>query len=99
MFVDPEFQSLEEKVVSTTLNKTGVCYHVPEVERHIQVIKGRMRAYHANLPFPSFKIRMTIDLVKHVGMFLNAFHPKSGLSKTYSLRKIMTGKALDWEKL
>ena len=31
MFIDPEFQFLEEKVVSTTLNTTGVCNHVLEV--------------------------------------------------------------------
>ena len=35
MFVDPEFKSLEEKVVSTPLNKTGERDHVPEVERQI----------------------------------------------------------------
>ena len=29
MFVDPEFYSLEEKLVSTTLNKTGARDHVP----------------------------------------------------------------------
>ena len=42
MFVDPEFQYLEEQFVSTTLNTTGACYQVPEVERHIQAIKERM---------------------------------------------------------
>ena len=31
MFVDPEFKSLEEKVVSTTLNTTGARDHIPEV--------------------------------------------------------------------
>ena len=57
-----------------------------------------MRAHHANLPLPRFTRRMTIDLAKHVVMFLNAFPPKSGLSKTYSPRTIMTGKALDCKK-
>ena len=32
-------------------------------------------------------------------MFLNASSPKSGMSKTYSPRKIMTVKALDWKKM
>ena len=41
---------------------------------------------------------MTIDLAKHVLMFLNAFPPKSGLSKTYSPHTIMIGKSLDWKK-
>ena len=99
MFVDPEFKSLEEKVVSTTLNQNGACDHVPEVERQIQVIKDRMQAHHANLPFPRFTRRMTIELAKHVVVFLNAFPPKSGLSKTYIPRTIMIGKALDWKKI
>ena len=98
MFVDPEFKSLEEKVVSTTLNTTGVRDHVPEVERHIQVIKECMRAHHANLPLPSFTRRTTIELAKHVVILLNTFPPKSGLSKTYSPRKIMTGNTLDCKK-
>ena len=79
MFVDTEFKSLKEKVVITTLNTTGERDHVPEVERQIQVIKERMRAHHANLHFPSFTRRMTIEQAKHVVMFLNAFPPKSGL--------------------
>ena len=42
---------------------------------------------------------MTIELANHVVMFLNAFLPKSGTSKTYIPRTIMTGKALDWNKI
>ena len=48
--------------------------------------------------FPSFTIRMNIDLAKHVVLFLNAFPPKSGLSKIYSPHTIMTDKTLDWKK-
>ena len=65
MFVDPEFNSLEEKLVRTTMNTTGARDHVTEVERQIQVIKERMRAHHTNLPFPNFTRSMTIDLPKH----------------------------------
>ena len=79
MFVDLELNSLEKKVVSTTLNTTGAHDHVPEVGRKIQVIKERMRAHHANLPFPIFTRRMNIELAKHVVMLLSAFPPKSGL--------------------
>ena len=57
-----------------------------------------MKAHHANLPFPSFTGRTTIELAKGVVMFLNAFLTKSGLSKTYSPHTIMTGKSLDWKK-
>ena len=41
---------------------------------------------------------MTIDMDKHVVMFLNSSPPKSGLSNTCSPLTIMTGKALDWKK-
>ena len=98
MLVDPEFNSLKEKLVSTTLNTTGLRDHIPEVEIQIQVIMERMRSHHTNLAFPRFTRRMTIDLDKHIVMFLNAFPPKSGLSKTYSPRTIMTGKTLDWNR-
>ena len=57
-----------------------------------------MQAHHANLPFPSFTRFMTIELAEHVVIFLNAFPPKSGLSKTYSPHTIITGKTLDWKK-
>ena len=42
---------------------------------------------------------MKIELAKHVVMFLNAFPPKSGMSKTYSPRTIMTVKSLYWKKM
>ena len=57
-----------------------------------------MRAHHANPPFSSFTRRITIELAKHVVMFLNAFSPKSGLSKTCSPHTIITRKTLDLKK-
>ena len=57
-----------------------------------------MRAHHTNLPFPIFTRRMTVELAKHVVIFLNAFPPKSVLSKTYSPCTIMTDKSLDCKK-
>ena len=95
MFVDTEVQFLEEKLFSAALNTTGARYHVPEVEIQIQVIKERMQAHHSKLPFPNFTMRMTLELAKHVVMFLNDFPPKSGLLTTYIPRTIVTGKSLD----
>ena len=99
MFVDPELYFLEEKVFSSSLNTTGAWYHVPEVEKYIQVIKERIRAHNANLPFHSFTRRITIELAKHDVMFLESFPPNSGMSKTYIPRTIITNKALDWNKI
>ena len=41
---------------------------------------------------------MKTELAKHIVMLLNAFPPKSGMSKIYSPRTIMTGRDLDWKK-
>ena len=75
MFVEPEFKSLEENVVSTTIDTTGAHDHIPEVEMQIQVIKEHIRAHQSNLPLPSFTRRMTINLAKHIMVFLNASPP------------------------
>ena len=42
--------------------------------------------------------RMIIELGKYVIIMINAFPPKSGLSRTYILRTIMAGKQLDFKK-
>ena len=68
------------------------------MERKIQVIKERMQAHHANLPFPSFTSRMSIELDKNVVMLLNDFPPKRELSTAYSAHTIMTGKDLDLKR-
>ena len=72
MFIDPKFQFLEKKLVSTTINTTGARDHVPEVKRQIKFTKERMQAHHANLTFPSFTKKMSIELYKNIVMFLNA---------------------------
>ena len=82
MFVDPEFQFLDEKLVSNTLNTTAAHDHVLKLERHIQVINERMREHHANLPLPSFTRRMKTYPAKHVVMFLNVSPTKIRLSNT-----------------
>jgi hypothetical protein len=97
LYADPEFAFLEDQL-DTHLNTTAAREHVPEVERQIQVIKERMRATHAALPFSRMPRRMVIELAKYVVLMLNSFPPGSGLSRTYSPRTIMTGKQLDFAK-
>ena len=57
-----------------------------------------MRAHPANLHFPSFTRRITIELDKNVVMLLNSLPHKSGMSKTYIPHSNMTVKYLDWKK-
>ena len=95
MLVDPKFQFLEEKVVSTTLNTIGARDHILELEIQIKFIKERVQAHHSNLHLPTFTRRMTIELAKYVVTFLKALPPNIGLSKKQSKRTIMMGKSLD----
>ena len=40
---------------------------------------------------------MVIELTKYIVLWVNAFPPKSGISKTYSPTTIMTGTTLDYK--
>jgi hypothetical protein len=81
-----------------TLNTTATIEHVPEIERQIRVIKERARAIRSTLPFKRMPNRMIVELINFVVLWLNAFPPSSGISKTYSPRTIMTGTTLDYNK-
>ena len=99
MFVDPEFQLLDKKIVSTALSTTGARDHVTEVERQIYVVKKQMRVHHTNLTFPRFTRQMTIELANHVVILINAPPPPNiRMPNTYSPRTIIMGKSPDWKK-
>ena len=57
-----------------------------------------MREIYSTLPFTIVPGRMVIELDKYVVFWVNVFPPKSGISKTYSPRTIMTGTTLDYKK-
>ena len=54
MFVDPEFQFLEYKVFSTVINTTGAIDHIPEVDKHIQVVNDRGTRTSIQSTYPLF---------------------------------------------
>jgi hypothetical protein len=80
------------------LNTTAASEHVPDIERHIRLIKERARAIRSTMPFKIIPGRMIIEMMAHVVLWLNASPPASGVSTTYSPRTIMTGTALDFTK-
>ena len=98
MYMYPEFNCLDQLIVGTDLNTTAVRYRVPEIERQIKVVKEWMQAFHGSLPYDRRNSRMIIEIGKYIVMMINVFPSKSGLSRTYSLRTIMTGKQLDFKK-
>jgi hypothetical protein len=98
--MDREFECLPLDLLSHgfNLNTTVASEHVPEIERQIRLIKERARALRFSLPFKIIPGRMIIKMLANVVQWINAFPPSSGVSTSYSLRKIMTGMALDLNK-
>jgi hypothetical protein len=98
--MDREFECLRLEVLGhgVHLNTTAASEHVPDIERHIRLIKERARALRSALPFRLILGRMIIEMMAHTVLWLNAFPPASGVSTTHIPRTIMTGTALDFEK-
>jgi hypothetical protein len=98
--MDQKFEFLRLELLGhvVNLNTTTASKHVPDIERHIRLIKERARALRSTLPFKLIPDRMIIEMMAHVVLWLNAFQPANGVSTTYSPRTIMTGTALDFEK-
>jgi hypothetical protein len=96
--MDREFECLREDIRGVILNTTATSKHVPEIERKMRVVKERARAIWSTLPFNAIPNCMIVELVNFVVLWLNAFPPSSGVSKTYSPRTIMTGTTLDYSK-
>jgi hypothetical protein len=96
--MDREFECLRDDIRGVILNTTATTEHVTEIERQIWVVKERARAIWSTLPFNKIPNRMIVELVTFVVLWLKAFPPSSGVSKTYSPRTIMTGTTLDYSK-
>jgi hypothetical protein len=80
------------------LNTMPASEHVPDVERQIIVLKERARSRRSTLPFKIIPGRMIIEMLANAVLWINAFPPSSGVSKTFSPRTIMTGTTLDFNK-
>ena len=58
MLMDMEFEPLHEELKKRNieLNTTSADEHVPEIERMIQTIKERMRAYINRMPYKKYQL-------------------------------------------
>jgi hypothetical protein len=80
------------------LNTTAVSEHVPDIERQIRMIKERAWVIRSTLPFKIIPGRMIIEILDNIVLWINDFPPSSRVLKSFSLRTIMTGTALDFNK-
>jgi hypothetical protein len=78
--MDREFECLRIELLGhgVNLNTTAVSEHVPDIERHIRLIKERARAIRSTMPFKIIPGRMIIEMMAHVVLWLNASPPRAG---------------------
>ena len=90
---DGKFASLQNclATVGVVLNVTSRDEHVPEIERPVRTIQKRTREQYANLPFRALPPRLVIEMMYASVFWLNAYPVSSGISKTISPRKFVTG--------
>ena len=86
--LDNEFECLEQPMLKRKggipLNICAKEEHVPEIERGIQTIKGRIRGALTTLPFKKIPRVMCVNLVLFCILMLNMFPPIGGASTTFA---------------
>ena len=100
IYCDPEFRHLRQTMVDIDieLECAAAQEHVSEVERLIRVIKERFRSVYHRLPFQSMPWAMVRIGAMECARWLNSFPAKNGISNQFSLRTILTGKSIDYDK-
>jgi hypothetical protein len=86
----------ELSALGITLNVVTAEEHVPEIERHIRVIKERARSVINTLPFDKVPARVVIELVFYCSFWLNSFPAAGGISDTMSPRAIVVGTTVNY---
>ena len=71
---------------------------MPEIECWIRLVKEWFRALKSTLPYKLIPGRVIVEAISFCVTWLNAFPTKTGVSKHYSPRTIMTGTTMDFLK-
>ncbi len=88
--MDMEFEKLRTMMPHVVLNTTAAREHVGEVEQKIRVIKERARGAFNTLPYKKLPKLMAIELLHFCVMWMNSFPVKSGISKKWSPRELVS---------
>jgi hypothetical protein len=93
--MDMEFEKLRDILTNVTLNTTVACEHVGEIDRKIRVIKERGKGMINMLPYETMPKLMIIELMHFCVMWMNSFPVKSGVSKKWRPRNLVSRHKLD----
>ncbi len=88
--MDMEFEKLRTMMPHVVLNTTAAHEHVGEVEQKIRVIKERARGTFNTLPYKKLPKLMVIELLHFCVMWMNSFTVKSGISKKWRPRELVS---------
>jgi hypothetical protein len=93
--MDMEFEKLRNMLPNVTLNTTAAHEHVGDIKRKIRVIKERGRGTINMLPYETMPKLMVIELMHICVMWMNLYPVKSGVSKKWSPRELVSRHKLD----
>ena len=98
LITDDEFKPIKTDLLGMgiVLNSSSANEHVPEVERNIRLIKERVRAAMADLPYKILPNLMKKALLKLQVQWLNMIPRANGISKILSPRTIIHGTTPDF---
>ena len=98
MIMDGEFEKIKNELPSIVCSTTAAEEHVTEDERQIQVVKERNRGILCTLPYAHIPLRMKIEILYFVALWLDAFPVKNSSSAVYSPRELITRWKMDYRK-
>jgi hypothetical protein len=90
VLMDMEFEKLRTMMPHVALNTTAEHEHIGEVDQKIRVIKERARGTFNTLPYNKPPKLMVIELLHFCVMWMNSFLVKSGISKKWSPRELVS---------
>ena len=99
---DNKFQCIMEKIqddLDVQMNFANAGEHVPQAERNNRFLGERFRACYHNLPYKAIPRVMIKYMCLNQTASTNIFPNKNGLSDYLSPHTIITGTALDYNKI
>lgn len=100
---DGNFECIKAKLEEEPNNiKVTICdadKHVQFMERQIRVIKERIRAVKAGLPYTKYPRRLLASIVERVVLLVNSLPRENGIHTVLSPREIVTGNKLRYPKV
>jgi hypothetical protein len=96
--MDNEFEKVCDHVSTIYMNTPAAAEHTAEIEWRIRMIKECCHSILCTLPYKALPQQILIHLLHFVVMWLNNFPSATGISSTFSPRKLILQNHLDYNK-